>query len=203
MYDERNGFGSAAAAMLALIICVPMFFVLANAMTNKTYQDGLTDRYSAYAAAETARQQEQTRRVQAQEQTRQVQEEQRGATVRTWSIYGSAALAVVVVAGAMGWGVVEWQRERSKRHEITEVQTTQRVLIGSQRDVALAWIAANYPDAARLPEARRPYVGIIEDENGATVMGVFVPELNEFVPADIARRELAEIETRANRLLPG
>lgn len=185
MYDDRPSAFSAFGAVLILAVALYLGYVIVNTVTNKTYQQGYTDRYSAYAAAETAKQQEQTRRIQAQEQTRQVQEQEWGETVRTWSIYGSGALAVVAVVGVAGWGVVEWQRERSKRHEMTEVQTTQRVIIGSQRDVALAWIAANYPNAGYLPEARRPYVGMLDG-----VTGVFVPDLGEFVPADIARREL-------------
>lgn len=198
MYDDRNPFAFVwAIAVLATAVLVAA--ILVRPLTNKTYQDAYTERYAAYAAAETARQQEQTRRVQAQEQTRQVREQEWASTVRVWSIYGAGALAVVVVAGAAGYSIVQWQRERSKRHEVTEVQTTQRVMIGSQRDVALAWIAANYPNAGYLPEARRPYVGVLDG-----VTGVFVPDLGEFVPADIARRELdATLEVGADRLLPG
>ena len=150
-----------------MMFCVLVAVTMLDTISSPTYQDALTARYEARQATE------------------RVRAEQWGETARTLGTWGAGALVIVAVAGVGGWAVVEWQRERSKRHVASETQATSRVLIGSQRDVALAWIAANYPNAARLPEARRPYVGALNN-----TLGVFVPDTSEFVPWQVARAEL-------------
>ena len=160
-------FLSTLVGLAAIVFCVLLAVAMLDAISSPTYQDALTARYEARQAAE------------------RVRAEQWNETARTWGAWGAGALVIVAVTGVGGWAVVEWQRERSKRHVASETQTTQRVLIGSQRDVALAWIAANYPNAARLPEARRPYVGTWRN-----TLGVFVPDTNEFIPWQVARAEL-------------
>ena len=160
-------FLSTLVGLAAIVFCLLLGIAMLDTISSPTYQAGLTARYEA------------------RQQTERVRAEQWGETQRTLGTWGAGALAVVVIAGVGGWAVVEWQRERSKRHATSETEATSRVMIGSQRDVALAWIAANYPNAARLPEARRPYVGTLDN-----TLGVFVPDKNEFVPCDVARAEL-------------
>ena len=160
-------FLSTLVGLAAVVFCVMLSVAMLDTISSPTYQQGLTARYEA------------------RQETERVRAEQWGETQRTLGTWGAGALVIVAVAGVGGWAVVEWQRERSKRHVASETQATSRVLIGSQRDVALAWIAANYPNAARLPEARRPYVGALNN-----TLGVFVPDTSEFVPWQVARAEL-------------
>jgi hypothetical protein len=101
-----------------------VLFVVVAAVTNPTYQRGLTTRY------------------QARETTRQVQAQEWNKTVRTngpWLFGGLATVAVVFLGGKV-W--MDHQEQRTRRHETTEDHTTQRHLISAKRDVALAYIAA-------------------------------------------------------------
>lgn len=153
---------------LTFVYCMACLAVLAflgwgmfGAATDPTYQQGLTARKIAV---------EQTKRVEAQEW---------GATLRVWGMWGLPAAAVVGGTALLGWTVVEWQRNRTRRHEVTEDHTTQRHLISAKKDIALAYIAqCGDPDAY-------PY-----RLNG--MQGVFLPSLNEFVPEDVCRAELAQ-----------
>jgi hypothetical protein len=108
-----NERGTVWAALVTLVICVPMFFVITGVLSSPTYQANYTSRYQAYQAGETAREQ-------AIQQTRRVQAQQWGDTLRTWGMWGGGALAVTAVAGVGGWAVVRWQEERTRRHGMTE-----------------------------------------------------------------------------------
>jgi hypothetical protein len=151
-----------ACLVVIMFVCWGLF----SATTDPNYQQGLTARR------------------QAREQTRQVQAREWGETTRTLGEYGSYALIAAAVAGVGGWACVEWQRNRTRRHEVTEDHTTQRHLISAKRDIALAYLAVcGDPDATQ---------GRL---NG--IDGVFLPSAGEFVPLDVCRQEL-----QANRLLP-
>jgi len=119
MYDDRPGFGGFVWAVLCLCVALYMGYVIVNTVTDRTYQDNYTERYQAYQDGQTAREQEQTRRVQAQEETRRIESEQWNATVRTWA--WPTALAVILV-------VVAVQAGRTWRHRETEV-TRRRALL--------------------------------------------------------------------------
>lgn len=167
---------SAIAAMAAIVI---VYVALTQALTSPE----LTARYAA-------RQQAQTAMYQAQQQAEQVRAQQQGessrrwaATWETWGQYGFPAAAAVAVAGVGGWAVVEWQRNRTKRHEVTEDHTTQRHLITAKKDIALAYIAQSGD-----PGARQMRLGGVE--------GVYLPSSNELVPLDVCRAELAEISAQ-------
>lgn len=153
---------------LTFVYCMACLAVLAflgwgmfGAATDPTYQQGLTARKIAV---------EQTKRVEAQEW---------GATARVWGMWGFPAAAVVGGAALAGWTIVEWQRNRTRRHEATEDHTTQRHLISAKRDIAMAYIAQCGDSGA--------YAGRL---NG--MQGVFLPESNEFVPLHVCRAELAQ-----------
>ena len=73
-------------------------------------------------------------------------------------------------ASAKGSG----SQERTRRAEIVETNTTQRALIGAQRDVVLAYIAAYGGRAGTLAGER----------------GVFLDASGEFVPWHVAQQEL-------------
>lgn len=168
---------SAITAMAAVVI---VYVALTQALTSPE----LTARYAA-------RQQAQTAMYQAQQQAEQVRAQQQGessrrwaATWETWGQYGFPAAAAVAVAGVGGWAVVEWQRQRTRRHEVTEDHTTQRHLITAKKDVVLAYIAQCGDPGA--------YAGQL---NG--MRGVFLPSENEFVPLDVCRAELATAQTTA------
>ena len=151
-------------ALLALVVVVPLLFLLLGTMTDPTYQAGLTARYAA---------QQQRREVDAQEwgATLRVWGEQAGELGRWLAVAGSAA-AIVWVSGR---AVTRWQEERTRRAEIVETNTTQRALIGAQRDVVLAYIAAYGGRAGTLAGER----------------GVFLDASGEFVPAATCAAELA------------
>ena len=146
--------------LLALAACIVMISMLIGALTNPEYQGGLTARY------------------QAREETRRVEAREWGATARTWAQWGGLALAVATVAGATGWTVVQWQRERTRREEMQQAGATQRALIGAQRDVALAWIEQH--------GTRGSYAGVLNGD-----AGVFVPERGEFWPLAACEAQLA------------
>ena len=146
--------------LLALTACIVFAAMLLGALTNPEYQGGLTARY------------------QAREETRRVQAREWGATARVWAQWGGLALAVTAVAGATGWAVVHWQRERTRREELQQTGITQRTLIGAQRDVALAWIEAH--------GTRQSYAGVLDGD-----AGVYVPERREFVTLAACEAQLA------------
>ena len=162
---------TAMAAMAAMVI---VYVALTQALTSPE----LTARY-------TARQQAQLQAEQARQQAQMVQAREQGETARawaqtweTWGVYGTGAAGVAVVAIVGGWEVVEWQRQRTKRHEVTEVNVTQRHMITAKKDIVLAYLAVcGDPDAMQ---------GRL---NG--IDGVFLPASNEFVPLDVCRAELA------------
>ena len=85
---------------------------------------------------------------------------------------------MATVAGATGWTVVQWQRERTRREEMQQAGATQRALIGAQRDVALAWIEQH--------GTRGSYAGVLNGD-----AGVFVPERGEFWPLAACEAQLA------------
>lgn len=148
------------AAALSLAVIIAFLVLFADAMTNPTYQNGLTTRYQA---------QQQTKRVEAQEW---------GATVRgavPWLAGGVAAVVFVVFGSRL---VIDWQEQRTRRHEATEDHTTERHLITAQKDIALAYIAM-----CGDPGARQMRLGGVE--------GVYLPSSNELVPIDVCRAELA------------
>jgi len=145
---------------LSIVVVAAFLYLLADAMTNPTYQNGLTTRYQA---------QQQTKRVEAQEW---------GATVRgavPWLAGGVAAVVFVVFGSRL---VIDWQEQRTRRHEATEDHTTERHLISAKKDIAIAYIAQCGDPAA--------YRGQL-----AGVEGVYLPSENEFVPLDVCRAELA------------
>ena len=165
------------ATMAALAATVAFLYMLTGAITDPTYQGGLTARYQA---------QQQTRQVQAQQQGET--ERRWAATWETWGKYGFPALAAVAVAGVGGWAVVEWQRNRTRRHEVTEDHTTQRHLITAKKDIALAYIAQ-----CGDPGARQLSVNGVE--------GVYLPSSNELVPFDVCRAELAAAQANQGTAL--
>ena len=146
--------------LLALAACIVMISMLIGALTNPEYQGGLTARY------------------QAREETRRVEAREWGETAREWAQWGGLALAASVVVGATGWAVVRWQEERTRREELQQAGTTQRALIGAQRDMALAWIEQH--------GTRQSYAGALDG-----VAGVFVPERGEFWPLAACEAQLA------------
>jgi hypothetical protein len=132
-----------------------------------------------------------TARYTARQQAEQVRARQQGETARrwaetweTWGEYGFPALAFIACAGVGGWAVVEWQRNRTKRHEVTEDHTTQRHLITAKKDIVLAYIAQCGDPGA--------YAGQLDG-----MRGVFLPASNEFVPIEICRAELAATQSTA------
>ncbi len=160
--DSREH-GSPWLAAFALLLCLPLFFWLMTAITSPAYQSGLTDRYTA---------QQQRRTVEAQEwgETLRTWGEQAGGALRVLAVAGGAA----VVVGLTAWGVVEWQRERTRRTLIVQSHTTQRHTISAQERVVLAYIAAHGGRAGELAGER----------------GVFLDAAGEFVPWRVARAEL-------------
>lgn len=163
--------GSVWAAMVTLVVCLPLFLILAHAMTSPVYQSNYSARYSAYQAGETTRRQ-------AEEQTRRVQAEQFGDTLRTWGMWGGGVLSVALVAGAGSYTVVQWQRERTRRHSMTE-----------QRRIALAWIAANGGQQRLADGSTRYRIGIYPTGAGREY-GVLDAAAGEFVPLRVAAAEL-------------
>lgn len=133
-----------------------------------------TIRYQAYATARTAIRQ-------AEEQTKQVQAEEWSNTVRGTVPWLAGGLAAVVAVGIVGWAAVQWQEQRTKRHEASEDNTTQRHLITAQKDIALAYLALCGDPGA--------FVGKHEGQRG-----VFLPRSGEFVPESICRAELASAQ---------
>lgn len=155
-------------AVAAMICVVVTYIVMARAITSPE----LTARYLADRAART---QVQTER----ERTERIRAQEWNETARTYGAWGAGALVVAVVTAGGAWAVVEWQRNRTARHVASETQTTQRVLIGAQRDVLLRWMELHGTPGA--------YLGKL----GSTP-GVFLPESGEFVTADRCRLELAD-----------
>jgi len=149
------------AITLMTVALIVAYYMLMQAVTDPTYQRGKTARELA------------------QQQTRQVQAREWGATVRGSVPWLAGGLATAAVFGVGGWMVVEWQRNRTRRHEVTEDHTTQRHLISAKRDIALAYLAQCGDPGA--------YVGQL---NGTR--GVFLPMLNEFVPEAVCRAELVQ-----------
>jgi hypothetical protein len=145
-----------AALLLSVLLSVALF----DAITSPTYQEGLTARYTA------------------QQETRQVEAREWGETARTWGQWGAGALGVAVVALVAGWAVVRWQGERTRREELQQSGATERLRIGAQRDVALAWIAQHGTAGS--------YAGELEGVGA----GVFVPERREFIPLAACEAQL-------------
>ena len=150
-------------SMGSLVILVAFLYAFSGAIQNPVYQNGLTARFDAL---------QQTKRVQAQEF---------GDTMRTWGMWGGGGLAVVGGLVAIGWAVNRWQEQRTKRHETTEEQMTERLRITTKKDVALAWIAQfGVPDRDRIG-THGGQLGVFTVEDGA----------DTFVPLDVCRAELA------------
>lgn len=149
----------AAEWLATLVFIVVMLYLFENTITDPNYQQGYTAR------------------VQAQQQTKQVEAQEWGATVRGTVPWLAGGLAVAAVFGVGGWAVVEWQRQRTRRAELYEVNTTARHMISAKKDIALAWIAE-----FGTPGAKPGQLG--------GVNGVFLPATNEFVPIDVCRAEL-------------
>lgn len=138
-----------------------------------------TAQYTRYATTRTAIRQ-------AEEQTKQVQAQQWSATLRGTVPWLAGGLGVVAVAGVGGWAVVEWQRNRTRRHEVTEDHTTQRHRITAQKDIVLAYLL-QFGEPGAQPMTL----------NG--VRGAYLPSTNEFVPEDVCRAELAQTTALARR----
>lgn len=161
---------------LSLCLSVYLAVIVLGAITSPAYQDNWTARYSAWQAGETAR-------VQAREETERVRTREWGDTARTWGQWGAGGLVAVVAVGAAGYGVVQWQRERTRRHVASEENATRRALIAAQRDVAMQWIAAFGTPGS--------YAGQLPDpQTGRVLDGVFVPERRQFVALDACRAQL-------------
>ena len=126
------------------------------AVIYSAFAQAIVDMAPTLAAAQTAR-------VQAVEATRQVQAHEWGATMRVCWPAVAAAAAVIALAAAGAWTAVQWQRERSRRHGMSE-----------QRRIILAYIAANGGRAG----AR------------AGTPGVYLDGSREFVPWQVAAAEL-------------
>lgn len=167
---------AALASMAALVI---VYYICAQALTSPELTARYNARTQAQLQAEQARQQTQMVRAQEDGKTSRVWAQ----TWETWGVYGTSAAGVAVVAFVGGWAVVEWQRQRTRRHEVTEVNTTQRHLITAKKDIALAYIAQSGD-----PGARQMRLGGVE--------GVYLPSSNELVPLDVCRAELAEISAQ-------
>ena len=153
--------------LAGLALCLALTYMLISALIAPEYQEGLTARY------------------QAREETRRVEAQQWGETARTWAQWGGLALAVgvgawcvVMVSREAGRTITRWQEERTRREELQQAGTTQRTLIGAQRDVAIAWIEQH--------GTRNSYAGVLD---GAA--GVFVPERGEFWPLAACEAQLA------------
>ena len=140
-------FLSTLVGFAAVVFCIMLGVAMLDAISNPTYQDALTARYEA------------------RQQTERVRAEQWGETTRTLGTWGAGALVIVAVAGVGGWAVVEWQRERSRRHVAS---------VGAQERVILAYIAA--------------YGGRAGQLGGEA--GVFLDASREFIPWKVARAEL-------------
>ena len=168
---------AALASMAALVI---VYYICAQALTSPELTARYNARTQAQLQAEQARQQTQMVRAQEDGKTSRVWAQ----TWETWGVYGTSAAGVAVVAFVGGWAVVEWQRQRTRRHEVTEVNTTQRHMISAKQSIALAYIAQ-----CGDPDARLMRLGGVE--------GVYLPSVNEFVPVDVCRAELATVQTTA------
>ena len=149
---EQNRGPSFGGLLLVFVFSFITFYILADTLSNPTYQGGATARNAAW------------------QQTFQVWGVQAGETAR---VVGIAAAAVAGV-GLLAWGIVQWQRERTRRTIVTESHTTKRAQIGAQRDVVLAYIAAYGGRAGELAGER----------------GVFLDASGEFVPWHVAQQEL-------------
>jgi len=154
---------------MALLVTGAFLYLLSTAITDPNYQNNLTARY------------------QAREQTRQVQAQEWGDTLRTWGMWGGGGLAAVGGLVVVAWAVVQWQEQRTRRHEATEDHTTQRLRITTQKEIAVAYIAL-YRD--REPDAR-----FMRLADGTA--GVYLPNENELVTIDACRAELATAQTTA------
>lgn len=162
---------AAIAAMAAMVI---VYYICTQALTSPELTARYNARTQAQLQAEQARQQTQMVRAQEDGKTSRVWAQ----TWETWGVYGTSAAGVAVVAFVGGWAVVEWQRQRTRRHEVTEVNTTQRHMISAKQSIALAYIAQCGDSGAYATQL-----------NG--MQGVFLPSENEFVPLDVCRAELA------------
>jgi hypothetical protein len=123
-----------------------------------------------------------TARYEAQQQTRQVQAREFGDTMRTWGMWGGGGVAAVCGLVVIAWAVAQWQEQRTRRHEATEDHTTQRHLISAKRDIVLAYLV-QFGEPGAKPMTL----------NG--VYGAYLPSVNEFVPEDVCRAELATVRT--------
>lgn len=158
---------SGMASALAIVV---VYVALVQALTSPE----LTARYQAYATARTTIRQ-------AEEQTKRVQAEEWSNTLRGTVPWLAGGLAAVAVVGVGGWAVVQWQEQRTRRHEATEDHTTQRHLITAQKDIVLAYLAVCGDPGA--------FVGQLDGQRG-----VFLPRSGEFVPESICRAELASVQ---------
>jgi hypothetical protein len=151
------------SALMALITIAAFLYLMGIAITDPNYQANLTSRY------------------QAKQETKRVEAKEWGETARTWGMWGGSGLAVVGGLVAIGWTVRHWQEQRTKRHEATEENTTQRHLITAQKDIVLAYLAICGDPGA--------YAGQLDGQRGA-----FLPRSGEFVPESICRAELAGVQ---------
>ncbi len=158
---------SILALFVAAMTCLYLIF------TSPEY----TAQYTRYATARTAIRQ-------AEEQTKQVQAQQWSATLRGTVPWLAGGLAAAAVAGVGGWAVVEWQRNRTRRHEVTEDHTTQRHMITAKKDIVLAYLV-QFGEPGAKPMTL----------DG--VRGAYLPGTNEFVPIDVCRAELELAQTTA------
>lgn len=150
------GFAVMCAAMVVIYV------TFADAVTSPE----LTARYQMA-------QRERTARALAAEETARVQAVEFGATLRTLGTWAGSTVAVAVVAGAAAWAAVQWQRERTSRHGMTE-----------HRLVALAWIAAQTQQ--RLQDGAPRYrIGTYAGQ-----YGVMDDAAGEFTPWQVAAAEL-------------
>lgn len=165
---------AAIAAMAAMVV---VYLIFANTITSPELTSRYNARQQAQLQAEQARQQAEMVRAQQQAKTSQ----RWAQTWEVWGVWGTGGMAAAVIAGVGGYAVVQWQRDRTKRHVATEYYSTQRHLISAHRDIAIAYIATSGD-----PDAYRGKLGNIE--------GVFLPAAGEFVPLDVCRAELAQTQ---------
>ena len=152
--------------LIGFVIACATSVILYGAMVHAITSPELTARYAVA-------QQQRTARVLAEQQTEQVRAVEFGATLRTFGAWAGGVVAVAVVAGAAAWAAVQWQRERTSRHGMTE-----------RRLVALAWIAAQTQQ--RLQDGAPRYrIGTYAGQ-----YGVMDDAAGEFVPWQVAAAEL-------------
>ena len=152
--------------LIGFVIACVTSVILYGAMVDAVTSPELTARYAVA-------QREHTARALAAEETARVQAAELGDTLRTLGTWAGGTVAVAVVAGAAAWAAVQWQRERTSRHGMTE-----------RRLVALAWIAAQTQQ--RLQDGAPRYrIGTYAGQ-----YGVMDDAAGEFTPWQVAAAEL-------------